>query len=131
MEQIEGLVGDILIAVEKNGYDPDEIFRQGLSQVRTKYYEDYFEALQKDDEGAAIAAVENLHRIRTTLPAFERSMRDRLGTQGVSFNLFHQKITNDFYAAFRNNVNNGMGINSWAFPATTNIFRRKRTKRMF
>lgn len=131
VEQMESLVGDILIAVEKNGYNPDEIFRQGLSQVRTKYYEDYFEALQKDDEEAAIAAVENLHRIRTTLPAFERSMRDRLGTQDVSLNLFHQKITNDFYESFRNNVNKGMGINSWAFPATTNIFRRKKTKRMF
>ena len=130
VEQMESLVEDILIAVEKNGYDADEIFRQALSSVRTKYYEDYFEALQKDDEKDAIRAAELLNRVRTSLPQFKNSMRERLGTQNVSFNLVHQKVLNDFYKGFRNNVSEGYGANSWAFPQQTNIFRTIRRKRM-
>ena len=60
---------------------------------------------------------------------FERSIKDRLGTQGISFSLVHQKVTNDFYKAYRNNIREGYGRNSWAFPTTTNIFRTKRQGR--
>ena len=75
---MESLVEDILIAVEKNGYDADEIFRQATLLARTKYYEDYFEALQKDDEEGAVRSAELLNS--RTSPQFKFNER-KTGTQ--------------------------------------------------
>lgn len=75
------MVEQITDAAERNGVPSEEIRKRALSEVRGKYYDQFFKAFQKNDEPAMNKAAESLERLGATPIQIEKSRQRRAGLQ--------------------------------------------------
>ena len=70
-------VGDVLGAAEANGYDATEIYTRAVAMTRSKYYSDFFDALNSGDHKKTEQAAEAVVRLNGNLQGLEVSMANR------------------------------------------------------
>lgn len=70
-------LGDVLHSAELNGYDSEEVYTRALAMVRTKYYGDFFKALNDGDNKKTEQIAEAIVRLNGTVKELNRSMEKR------------------------------------------------------
>ena len=74
---LRSLVADVISASKRNGLDPEIAFKQAKSSVITKYYREFFEAMNKNDESAMDEAAKKVLMLGSGIKQFEDSMARR------------------------------------------------------
>jgi hypothetical protein len=75
VESVDVLVRDLVDAAYKNGVNPDNALRNARSKVLSKYYKEFFRAMDKGNERAMNSAAESIVRLHGTVESLERSIR--------------------------------------------------------
>ena len=79
--ELESLTYDILDGAIKNGYNPEEIFRNGVSAARTYYYKNFYLALERNDFDSMKDNADKLQALGTPVKNLEKSIKTRYKDQ--------------------------------------------------
>ena len=107
-KNLAALVPDVLEAARRNGLDPHAIVQAGKRYAITKYYGDFFKALNKGDKKQMEQAAESVIRLGGALKGFEQSMTKKLERQGQSLSPDQQQAIQSSLQAAQSR----MGINT-------------------
>lgn len=80
--KLDALVSDILDAAQANGHDPGQIFQRSLTTVRSGYYRDFLDAMEREDHAAMQRHAEAIVRLHGGAANVIRSARHR----GITLN---------------------------------------------
>jgi hypothetical protein len=75
--KLEDLVAQVTAAAQANNLDADRIFRDARAQVRSRYYKNFFAALEAGSVGKLNAAAESIVRLDAGFDNIKRSARAR------------------------------------------------------
>jgi hypothetical protein len=97
-DKLKERVVDVMDNAERNGYQGEEIFNRAIALVRTKYYGDFFKALNAGDNKKTEQMAGAIVRLNGNINGLETSMANRFRSVGKEWSseLLSERVRSKF-----------------------------------